>query len=33
MNHLGSAILGIVGVLALTATGASAAIVCNADGD
>ena len=32
MKYLGSAILGIVGALALT-TGASAAVVCNEDGD
>ena len=33
MQHLGCAVLGIVGVLAFTATSASAAIVCNAEGD
>ena len=33
MKHLGSAVVGIVGILALTATSASAAIVCNAEGD
>ena len=32
MKYLGSAISGIVGVLALT-TGAPAAVVCNEDGD
>jgi hypothetical protein len=33
MKRFGSAVLGIVGVLAFTATGASAAIVCNEVGD
>ena len=33
MKHLGSAVVGIVGILALTATSASAAIVCNEEGD
>jgi hypothetical protein len=33
MKHPVSAVLGIVSVLTLTATGASAAIVCNAEGD
>ncbi len=32
MKHLGTAILGVVAALALT-TSASAAVVCNADGD
>ena len=32
MKYVGSAILGIIGVLALT-TGASAAVVCNEEGD
>ena len=32
MKYLGSAILGVVGVLALT-TSASAAVVCNEEGD
>jgi hypothetical protein len=33
MKHLGTALVGIVSVLALTATSASAAIVCNEEGD
>jgi hypothetical protein len=33
MKRIGSAVLGIIGVLAFTATGASAAIVCNELGD
>jgi len=33
MKYLVSAALGALGVFALTATGASAAIVCNEDGD
>ena len=33
MKHFGIAVLGIVGALAFTATSASAAIVCNEDGD
>jgi hypothetical protein len=33
MKHFGIAGLGIVGALAFTATSASAAIVCNEDGD
>jgi hypothetical protein len=33
MKHLRNALLGIVGVLALTATSASAAVVCNEEGD
>ena len=33
MKRIGSAVFGIVGVLAFTATGASAAIVCNELGD
>ena len=33
MKRFGSAVLGIVGVLAFTATDASAAIVCNEVGD
>ena len=32
MKYLGSAVLGVVGVLALT-TSASAAVVCNEEGD
>ena len=32
MRYLGGALLGIVGALAIT-TGASAAVVCNEDGD
>ena len=33
MKHLGSALLGMAGLLALSVTSASAAIVCNGDGD
>ena len=33
MKTLRNALLGVVGVLALTATSASAAVVCNAEGD
>ena len=33
MKHFGIAVLGIVGALAFTATSASAAIVCNENGD
>lgn len=33
MKYLMSGLLGAVGVLALTATNASAAVVCNEDGD
>ena len=33
MKHFGIAVLGIVGALAFTATSASAAIVCNDNGD
>ena len=33
MRHLGIAALGIVGALAFAATSASAAIVCNDNGD
>jgi hypothetical protein len=33
MRHLASALVGFIGILALNASGASAAIVCNEDGD
>jgi hypothetical protein len=33
MKYLGTALLGAAGILALSVTGASAAIVCNEDGD
>ena len=33
MKHLVSALLGMAGLLALSVTSASAAIVCNGDGD
>ena len=33
MKHLGSALFGMAGLLALSVTSASAAIVCNDDGD
>jgi hypothetical protein len=33
VKHFGSAVIGFVAVLALTATSASAAIVCNEEGD
>jgi hypothetical protein len=33
MRHLGIAILGMVGALAFNVTGATAAIVCNENGD
>ena len=33
MNHLSKALLGLVGALALTTTSASAAIICNDEGD
>jgi len=33
MKYLGTALLGAAGILALSVTGASAAIVCNEDSD
>jgi hypothetical protein len=33
MKYLASAAIGALGILALTATGASAAVVCNGEGD